>query len=180
MSLGAADQTDSPIERYLDELLTMARTLPPRQIRRLIAEVEAHLRDDAEAAQQGGMSVFAAEAQAVTRLGPASSIAGAEHSLGVTPIGALARQVLLTGLLLGGVGGIAVGASGLLAFVIRVVGGTRVLVGVPSAQVLTASNCARWLANRPGASSCRAAATDDWATETIVTGSSSGYSERWP
>ena len=72
------------------------------------------------------------------------------HSSGVTPIGALRRQVLLTGLFLGGVGAIAVGASGLLALVIRVVGGTRVLVGVPSARVLTASNCARWLANRPG------------------------------
>jgi hypothetical protein len=168
MSARAVDEPDSPIEVFLDELLMSARALPPRRARELIAEAEAHLHDDAEAAERGGMSRHEAEAHAVTRFGPASSISAAEQSQRATPLGALARQVVLSGVRLGAVGAIAVGASGMLAFLIRAVGGTRVLVGAPSAHVMSASNCARWLAATPGATTCSAAAADDWATETIA------------
>ena len=168
MNPGAAGQPDSPIEVYLDELLTAASGMPPRRVRGLLAEADAHLRDDAAAARRGGLSAIDAETRAVARFGPASVLVAADQSESVTPIGVFLRQVLLTGLLLGGVGALAVGASGVLALFIWIFSGTRVLVGVPSAHVLSAANCARWLAGNPGASSCRAAAVDDWATETVV------------
>ena len=161
-----ADDPGSPIEAYLDELLVASSHADPRQLRHLLAEAEAHLRDDSEAAIAAGMSPFEAEAQAVARFGSATELARADRSRQATPLPVIARQTLLTGLLLGGVGAVAVGVSGLLAEILRLIGGARFLVGVPS--VLPASDCARWLKLTPGARSCASAAVADWANETVA------------
>lgn len=160
-------EQDSPIEGYLDHLVAGLSGVSPRELRHLLAETEAHLRDDAEQATAAGKTQWQAEVDAVNRFGPVQAIVAATHARLVLPVGELARRVFTTALLLGGIGAVAVGVSGLLAAVIRLVGGTRALVDVPAGQVLSASDCARWLAADPGAHSCRDAALSDWAAETV-------------
>jgi hypothetical protein len=159
---------DSAIETYLDALLTASSAMAPRQRRNLLAETEAHLRDDAEAGVRLGLPVDEAEEQAVARFGPAAEIAGADGHRHGTALGALFSQLLASGFVLGAVGAVAVGASGLIAEVIRLFGGSRALVDVSSGPALTASGCARWLAIDPGARSCADAALHDWADETVA------------
>jgi hypothetical protein len=158
----------SPIEQYLDELVTALSTRRPRQLRHLVAETEAHLRDDAEAAMADGLSVEEAEALAVSRFGPARELAAADDARMATPLGVVVRQVATSAVLLGGIAGVAIGVSGALAALIRALAGTRALVDVAPGQALSAGDCARWLAADPGAGSCRNAAVADWAAETVV------------
>lgn len=158
----------SPIEQYLDELVTALSTRRPRQLRQLVAETEAHLRDDAEAAMADGLPVEEAEALAVSRFGPARDLAAADDARMATPLRVVVRQVATTALLLGGIAGVAIGVSGVLAALIRALAGTRGLVDVAPGQALSAGDCARWLAADPGAGSCRNAAVADWAAETVV------------
>lgn len=72
-----------------------------------------------------------------------------------------------TGAVLGGIGAAAIGLSGVLAAVLRLVAGSRVLAAPAPHQVLSAADCARWLAADPAARTCRAAVTADWANEVI-------------
>jgi hypothetical protein len=77
---------DSPIEAFLDELGGLS-TRRPRQLRHLVQETEAHLRDDADRAAAAGLSQFQAESEAVTRaqtivslvVGPAPLIVPVRH-----------------------------------------------------------------------------------------------------
>ncbi len=165
MSDGEA--SDSPIEGYLDQLVQRMASGPPRDLRHLLAETEAHLRDDAAAAVVAGLSPEEAERLAVARFGSAGDVAGADGARMLTPIPAVLGQAALSALLLGGIGALAVGASGLVAAIIRAVAGTRVLVDVAPGQNLSAADCARWLAADPAAHSCRDAAVSDWAAETV-------------
>lgn len=162
-----SEHRDSPIEAYLDELVIGLSARRPRELRHLVAEAEAHLRDDAEQAIATGMAAYEAEAQAVARFGPAVDVARAERDRLVVPIARLARQVMSSALLLGAIGAVAVGASGLVAGVFGLIGGNRALVDVPANRVLSAGDCVRWLAADPGAHSCRDAALSDWAAETV-------------
>jgi hypothetical protein len=68
-------EPDSPIERYLDELVAGLSQASPRNLRYLLAEVEAHLREDAQAGTAVGRSTFEAETAAVRRFGPARDVA---------------------------------------------------------------------------------------------------------
>ena len=158
-----SDVRESPIELYLDGLLQACAGMPPRQVRNLLAEAEAHLRDTAETSMAQGGSRIDAEADAVRRFGSATVLAQAERAT-VRPV--LFRFVA-SGVLLGGIGAIAVGLSGLIAAVIGRVAGTNALVGIPSGVGLPAGDCARWLALRPGSPTCSAAALADWAQETV-------------
>lgn len=160
-------EPDSPIEAYLDDVVLGLSTRSPRQLRHVIAETEAHLRDDAERAMARGMSASDAEAEAVRRFGPARDLVAAERGRALLPIGELARRVISTAWVLAAIGALAVGVSGLIAAVIRGAGGARALVDVAPGQVLSASDCVRWLAADPGAHSCRDAALSDWAAETV-------------
>jgi hypothetical protein len=160
------EHSDSPIECFLDELVEELAAESPRELRRLVAETEAHLRDDAEAAVAAGASADEAERYAVQRFGSARELAGGERNR-LSPHPPVLRQVAYSGLLLAGVGGLAVGASGLVAAGIRAVGGSRVVVDAPLSRALAGSDCARWLAADPGARTCRDAAIADWAAETV-------------
>jgi hypothetical protein len=157
----------SLVEDYLDQLLVKLVPGAPREIRRLMAEAEAHLRDATEEAVARGLTVAEAEQEAVRRFGPAAELAAKERQRRSTPLVMLARQCLTSGLFLGAVGGIAVGVSGLVAGVLRAVGGPRFIVDVAPARTLSASDCARWLAISPAAHSCQQAAVWDWANETV-------------
>jgi hypothetical protein len=160
-------EPDSPIEAYLDELVASLSTRQPRELRQLLAEAETHLRDDAAARVSAGLSGHAAELAAVEHFGPATELADAERRRLVTPLRALARQFVLTAVVLGGLGALAVGVSGAISAGIAWVAGSRVVAAPTSDRLLSASDCARWLGLDPSAHTCRAAATADWVGEVI-------------
>jgi hypothetical protein len=162
-----AGEQNSPLEVYLDGLVVAGRDGDPRQLRYLLAETEAHLRDSAAVAQASGLSVWAAETDAVARFGSADAMCHADQDRGRPTYVQLVRQSIWSLALLGGVGGTAVGVSGVIAAIVRAAGGDRMVAAVAQGQLLGASDCARWLAADPHAVSCRAAALSDWATETV-------------
>ena len=158
--------TDSPIETYLDELVLALAGRAPRELRTMLAEAEAHLRDAAEAAQAAGVPQRQAELDAVSRFGSADTLAAAERDRDRLSLRALLGQLARTGVLLGAIGAIAVGVSGVIAGCIRLVAGSGALVDVVPGQTLGPADCARWVGLRPELS-CRAAAVADWADETV-------------
>ncbi|HEY8729291.1 MAG TPA: hypothetical protein VIL94_06885 [Acidothermaceae bacterium] len=168
MSSTSNDEHGSPIESYLDELVTRMPAEQPRALRQLLAETEAHLRDDAARAVAEGASPHDAEADAVRRFGPVPEMVGAEQRRFATPLSTVLRQIASTTLLLGSIGAITVGLSGVLAAVFQQTAGSRALVDVRPGQVLSGSDCARWLATDPTAHDCRAAAIYDWVGEVIT------------
>jgi hypothetical protein len=158
---------ESPIEQYLDELVRALAGRPPRELRAMLAEAEAHLHDDADAAIGRGAPREEAERDAVARFGPAADLAAGERALDRGRFVVLLRQLAASTVLLSGVGAVAVGVSGVFAAVVRAVGGSRALVDVRPGQVLNPTDCTRWLALDPTAGTCRAAAVADWADETV-------------
>ena len=161
---------NDPIDAYLDELVSRLSTRRPRELRSMLAEVEAHLRDRADAGVAEGLSPADAEADAVARFGPVEAIAAAERKTWRTPAGVLARQFLNSALLLGAIAAVAVGLSGLLALAVRAVSSAHFLVNSPTPSDLTPGNCARWLgttAANPVGPGCQRAAVRDWVAEVI-------------
>jgi hypothetical protein len=156
-----------PVETYLDELVRAMTGRPPRELRVVLAEAEAHLYDDVDAAIAHGVPREQAERDAVARFGPAIDLALAERRRARPTLREILAQLVRAAVLLAGVGAVAVGISGLVAAVIRLVGGNQALVGVARDRVLSGSDCARWLAVYPHAGNCHAAAVADWADETV-------------
>ena len=125
--------------------------------------MEAHLDDAVMAGVTAGLSDTEARAAAVRSVGPVEGVVA--RSAGPWRNGPLRRRVALGLLLIGGVGGLAVGLGGLIAAVVRAVGGER-LVGAPfPTGSYTASDCARWLSNYPRAKNCLSAMTQDHADD---------------
>jgi hypothetical protein len=158
---------DSPIEAYLDDLLAASHGMRPREVRELLAEAEAHLYDDKAALVAAGTAEYQAETEAVARFGPPGRLAAADRDRLTTPFGNVLRQVLISGVRLGSIGAIAVGISGVIAGLFWVFAGPRAVIDVPTGQILAPADCARWLAGDPSAGSCRSAAINDWAAETV-------------
>lgn len=156
---------DSPIEFYLDSLFEATRELPPREARYLLAETEAHLRDAADAAMASGLPPYEAEVGALAAFGTVDDLVPRESRRIRMSLRGLAGQVLRSATLLGAIGAMAVGASGVVAGLIYLIGGANSIVTVPAA-VLTPQNCARWLSQQTGAD-CHQAALSDWAFETV-------------
>ena len=157
----------TPIDDYLDELVTALTGRPPRELRGLLAEAEAHLHDDADAAEARGVPRRQAEAEAVARFGAATTIAAAEHARVRHSLAATLAQLVRQAVLLAGIGALSVGLSGALAGLVRVFGSDRTLVDVRPGQTLSAVDCSRWLSLSPNSSDCRSAAVADWANETV-------------
>src|SRR5579862_8827356 len=76
---GGTGVSDSPIERYLDELFIEVRAMEPRAARSLLSEAESHLWDAAGEAEQGGTGRLDAEEAAVRRFGGAPRIAAEDR-----------------------------------------------------------------------------------------------------
>ena len=159
---------DSPIESYLDELVTRMPAEQPRALRQLLTETEAHLRDDAARAIAEGASPHEAEVEAVRRFGPVPGMVAAEQRRFAATLSTVLRQIVSTALLLGSIGAIAIGISGVVAGVFERVAGAAALIDVRPGNVLSSADCARWLANDPAARDCRAAALHDWVGEVVV------------
>jgi len=111
--------SESPIEDYLDELLRRTRA-DARTTRRLLDEAADHLYTTAAELRAAGASADQAEAEAVRRFGPLAPIVGSTRRQSWW---ALTFETLRAALLLGGVGLVAVGVSGVVALVLNVVAG---------------------------------------------------------
>lgn len=154
--------SDSPVEDYLDELLARPRG-NPRDVRRLLAETEAHLYDDVAAEQRAGADRVSAEHRAVQRLGSAARLAPLDDRA-VRQSGLLralaGRAVLITGL-----GCAAIGVSGVLAKLMAALFGTTfVWTDAPGVRY-SAAACAHYLAVQPQARTCGAAALAESADD---------------
>jgi hypothetical protein len=154
---------DDPIEVYLDRLL-VALPGSPRHVRQTLAELEAHLRDSAERARHDGLGGQAAAVAAVERMGPIQGVVeGRGHRLGLTP--ARRRRVVLGGLFVGAIGGIAIAVAGVLAGIVRMIAGDRA-IGVPfPTGSYSAADCRRWMSAYPHARDCVSAMTIDHAND---------------
>lgn len=159
--------SDSPVEDYLDRLLGAAPG-PPREVRALLAEAEAHLRDATAAGIASGLSLRQAEEQAVARFGPVRTVTAAEGRRQSLPLAVVTRQVISSGLLLGAIGALAVGVSGLVAAALAAVKGSTFIVNISHSTHLAPSDCARWLSQDHGAHSCYQAALSDWTFEVVA------------
>jgi hypothetical protein len=157
----------SPVEEYLDRLLVAAPG-PPRQVRALLSESEAHLWDATDEGVARGLDRLDAEREAVDRFGPVRSLTSAEARRQALPFSTLVRQVVASAWLLGAIGAIAVGVSGLVNAVLEWIGGSTFVVDISSHTYLPPSDCARWLAQNPGAHTCYQAALSDWAGEVVM------------
>lgn len=154
---GVGDRgTGDPIEDYLDELLLRLH-LPPRDVRRLLAETEAHLRESAAGLQASGTTPQAAEREAVRRFGTAAEVAAAAGAARRPSVRSLAVHAVWAGVTLAGTGLVAVGVSGGLAALVNAVAGPGFVGALP--RTYPAATCAYYLGIHPGASSCAQAAT---------------------
>ncbi len=163
---GTDDADGSPVEDYLDVLLGAAPG-PARQVRALLAEADAHLRDATADGLARGLSQYEAEREAVARFGPVRSVTSAEAQRQSLPLPALGRQVVASGLLLGAIGGLAVGLSGVFTALMGAIGGSSFIVDITPTTHLATSDCTRWLSQNPSAHSCYQAALSDWAFEVV-------------
>jgi len=157
---------DDPIEAYLDQVLV---SLPgsPRQVRHTLAEIEAHLLDAAAAAQADGLDEPAARALAVRRMGPVAGIADRPSlTLRLTP--ALRRRVVLSALLIGGVGGIAIGIGGVIGQVVNLRFGNNAIATPFPFGSYTSADCYRWISANPPARDCVTAMTADHARDFLI------------
>lgn len=167
-SSSTGEPNSSPLEDFLDELLIASAGAPPRETRHLLTEVDEHLRDAVSEAIARGLTQLEAERDAVGRFGPAAELAHQEAKRRSLPFGALLRAMIGSGLLLGGLAGVAMGFSAIVTAVMGAVGGKTFIVNISSHTYLAPSDCARWLANDPGAHTCYNAALADWASEAVV------------
>lgn len=158
---------DDLIEQYLDELVAQLAPLGPRRLRQVLAESEAHLRDAVAEAVAGGMDERDAHAQAIARFGPVDALVAAEYQSKAGSALTVGRQAVSSLWLLGAIAGVAVGVSGLAAALVPLVFGRTFLIDVAPNTVLSATDCARWLAGDPTAGSCRDAAIADWVDEVV-------------
>jgi hypothetical protein len=162
----ATPASSQPVEDYLDTLL-LTLSAPPREVRRTLAEVEAHLHDAVAEEMAAGKSGPDAEAAAVARLGAVHELAGRPVGFS-TPTAALLRRTALAGSLIGGVALVALGVSGAVAWALAGVRGGTFLVAPFPPGSYTSADCAHWLTGDPGTHSCLAAMMSDHVGDVIV------------
>ena len=149
-----------PVHRYLDDLFDRLAGTGAAG-RRTLAEVEDHLRAAADQGEAQGLSRTDAEQRAVTRFGAPEAMAAQLRA--VHRPDAWLRPALAGAWLAGGLGLVAVGASGLVAEVFGRVFGPEFVAGDGPGVTYTAARCAEYLRLFPGAADCAgAAATDHW------------------
>ncbi len=155
---------DDPVEAYLDALLSCSPG-SPRQVRRTLAEVEAHLADSVSALQAAGRSAAEARAEAVRRMGPPAGTVHRPWPAGPLPPRAIRRRVLLAVLQLGGLAGLFVGLAGAFAAAIRAIWGTTAIATPFPSGSYSQGDCERWLRAYPASPNCVTAMTADHAAD---------------
>jgi len=165
MSAAADDSPDDPVEAYLDAVLTCSPG-SPRQVRRTLAEVEAHLTDSAQALHDAGLSAAAARTEAVRRMGPPTGAVDRPWPAGGLRLPApVRRRLLLAVLQLGGIAGLFLGLAGAFGAAIRAIWGTTAIATPFPSGSYSQADCRRWLAAYPASHDCTAAMTADHAAD---------------
>ncbi|MGH9075399.1 MAG: HAAS signaling domain-containing protein [Acidimicrobiales bacterium] len=143
-----------PIEAYLDRLLGELRG-GPADVRRVLAETEAHLYEAVELGGAEGLSLEAAQALALERFGKPAQVARQFRIAGRTgPPWSVIAELACRLWLMAGVGLTAVGLSGLLAWGMMAIGSRSFVFGGGSITRYTPSECARYLGLHPAAHTC--------------------------
>ena len=157
-----------PIESYLDELLGWLRGTPT-DVRRSLLECESHLRDRAEAEIRAGRDPQEAAREAVSAFGSARAVArelnGAHRPQAVR---ALVAGLTIQGWQLGVVGLLAIGVSGVLAWLLTVPFGTVAVFADAPGTHLDPASCAHYLSVQPQVSTCVQAAVAEGRDDAIV------------
>jgi hypothetical protein len=149
------------IDAYLNQLLGQLRG-SARDVRRILAETEDHLRDTAAAEVAAGLSEPAAQQQAIDQFGSPQLVARHFGSVGaITP---LPRREVLAGAVhalagVAAVGLIAIGVSGLLAEGLGALFGRAFVAGDLPGVAYTQERCAELLEYVKGPATCGEAAT---------------------
>jgi hypothetical protein len=153
-----------PVEDYLDRLFDeLAGTGGTG--RRALAEAEDHLASARAELVDAGVPVEEAGSRVVARFGDADRIA-ADLRAARRDLPGLVRQLVSGSWLLGAVGLIAVGLSGLLAKLMDLAWGARFVAGDSAGVTYTSSRCADFREYFPG-HSCTTAAALHHATEVV-------------
>jgi len=148
----------SPIEDYLDQLLVELRG-SARDVRRILAEVEEHLRDATAEGVADGLSEDKAQWRAIDRFGRPRVVARRFGRLAARPaLGALARAAVPFTV----AGMIAIGVSGAISELLGRVFGPAFVAGDQPDVRYTAGRCADFQEYFPGKSCLDAAAWHHW------------------
>ncbi len=168
MSAAAGRADTDPIESYLDELLGWLRGTPG-DVRRSLLECESHLRDRAEAEIRAGRDPRDAARDAVAAFGSARTVA-AELNAAHRPraLRTLAAAVTVQCWQLAVVGLIAIGASGLIAWMLTAPFGTGAVFADAPGIHYDPGSCAHFLAVQPAATTCAQAALAEGRDDTIL------------
>jgi hypothetical protein len=154
--VNAVPDRDDAVERHLDALFDhLAGT--GRDGRRLLAEAEDHLQEARADLEAAGLSPEEAADRAVARFGEASHL-GRQLRAARGDWAGLGRQLLAGGWLLGALGLVAVGLSGVLAQAFGALWGARFVAGDIDGVTYTAARCADYREYFPGRSCGGAAA----------------------
>jgi hypothetical protein len=151
------------IEGYLDQLLGHLRG-SAHDVRRILAETEDHLRDATAELVAACASEEEAQRRAIERFGDPRAVARRFSArLAPVPPGAVAAELAGTAVLLGGVGLVAIGVSGLVAELLGRLLGAGFVAGDLPGMTYTTQRCAEFLEYFPDAGGCeQAAALHHW------------------
>lgn len=157
-SAAAGDGQDSdPVEHYLDEL---ADRLPVRgrALRRILAEAQDHLDATRAAHVRAGMDEDRAGRRAVADYGDVHVVVRSMTRGGGPLTAALVRQTVLALLLVAGIGLVAIGVSGAVAWGAGRTVGQAFVAGDAPGVVYTADRCTEYHQLAPQEQTCAAAA----------------------
>ncbi len=168
MIAGGHREGDDPIEAYLDELLAALRGTA-RDVRRSLAECEAHLRESVDRRIASGSEPREAEAQALKAFGNVGEVAKRfNHAHRPQALRALAPGLAFQAWRLTAVGLIAIGISGVVAWLTAMAAGTSAVFADAPGTHYGASACAHYLAVQPTARNCAAAALLEGRDDALV------------
>ncbi len=157
------------VQRYLDELALRLHG-PATQVRRVLAETEAHLYEAIEAKSSPGVDAEVVQAEAISRFGSPAQVAAAVNQAAWTqvrrPVVVAAAATLLR---LAAAGLIAMGVTGLVARLVAAVSSTAGVYGFPAGVQPSASSCRYWLSIHPAVAGCRQAATLEASADVTLT-----------
>jgi hypothetical protein len=139
---GQPDAAEERMERYLDELLLALRGRP-REARRLLSEVESHLRESIEAGLAAGLDKPQAVDEALNRFGPPAAVARGLPSLAAYR--ALLAQITETALLVISALLLAAGVAAVPTAILGLAGNPDLVTGDPSRPALTPERCQQLL-----------------------------------
>jgi HAAS domain-containing protein len=161
-----------PIEAYLHQLRASLR-VGPAEAELIVAEAEDHLRETTVAGRAAGLTEREAQEAAISAFGSVRAVVLAHETTpgnllrGRTPA-AVIGDVCLAAWKGGAIGLTAVGASGLVVFLMNATLG-RAFTGQPPAGVTFGRDiCGYWLAAWPGAHTCAQAAMLEASSDAVI------------